>query len=122
MSDIGKVEQEILWRTARVRVLPYPKGQREEVGRFLQALSERAGQRALPADSSNRLNQPAAAVVGQRTLGLPAPLAMATLAIRFRKERLDVDLFRQEKGSTELLFSGGGRRPTLRELEKRTRR
>jgi hypothetical protein len=68
------------------------------------------------------LSQPAAAVVGQRTLGLPAALATTTLAIRFRNERLDVDLFRHESGSTELLFSGGGRRPTLRELEKRTRR
>lgn len=40
MGGMGQVEQDVLWRTARIRVLPYPEGQHGEVLNFLQALEE----------------------------------------------------------------------------------
>ncbi|HEV7517597.1 MAG TPA: SIR2 family protein [Thermoanaerobaculia bacterium] len=38
MSGVGPVESELLWRTARIRVLSYPAGKHEEVLGFLRAL------------------------------------------------------------------------------------
>lgn len=43
MSDVGSVERDILWRTAKVRVLPYKtvKGSHQQVLDFLRALEQK---------------------------------------------------------------------------------
>jgi hypothetical protein len=38
MSGVGPVERELLWRTARIKILSYPAGKHEEVLDFLRAL------------------------------------------------------------------------------------
>jgi len=38
MSGVGKVECEVLWRTARIRVLPYDEGKHDQVLEFLQTM------------------------------------------------------------------------------------
>jgi hypothetical protein len=38
MSGVGKVERDVLWRTARIRVLSYDDGKHEQVLEFLRAL------------------------------------------------------------------------------------
>lgn len=115
MSEVGQVEQDILWRTARIRVLPYGTGQHQEVGRFLHTLCDRVRKRAVKSSVSAPAVAPAMSV--RRTLGLPEPLPTARLAIRTRGERLDFDLYLEQGGATEPIFSGGGRRPALHELE-----
>ncbi|MBL8352756.1 MAG: SIR2 family protein [Burkholderiaceae bacterium] len=40
MSGVGPVERDTLWRTARLRVLPYPEGRHEDVLAFLDALAD----------------------------------------------------------------------------------
>ena len=108
MTEVGKVEQDILWRTARIRVLPYAKGRHEEVGRFVRTIRERVERRLVGAS-------PLSAPRG--TLGMPEPVPAATLAIRGRGERLDFDLYRETGGLRETIFSGGGCRPALQELD-----
>jgi hypothetical protein len=40
MSGIGRVERDLLWRTAKIRVLPYADGKHEEVLESLRALAD----------------------------------------------------------------------------------
>jgi hypothetical protein len=40
MCGLGQVEQDVLWRTARIRVLSYPEGQHGEVLNFLRLLKD----------------------------------------------------------------------------------
>lgn len=40
LAGVGEVEDEILWRTARLRVLSYPAGKHQHVLRFLAALAD----------------------------------------------------------------------------------
>jgi hypothetical protein len=40
MGGLGSVERDVLWRTARIRVLPYPEGQHGEVLNFLRLLKD----------------------------------------------------------------------------------
>ncbi|MDY7227558.1 SIR2 family protein [Hyalangium rubrum] len=40
MTDLGPVERDVLWRTARIRVIPYTSGKHEEVPLFLRALKD----------------------------------------------------------------------------------
>jgi len=41
MEDVGPAESDLLWRTARLRVLPYPRGEHGEVGHCLATLADR---------------------------------------------------------------------------------
>lgn len=47
MSGVSRVERDVLWRTAKIKVLPYPEGEHGEVLAFLQALQEGLDQYAL---------------------------------------------------------------------------
>jgi hypothetical protein len=40
MSGVGSVEQDVLWRTARIRIIPYPEGQHTDVLDFLSTLRD----------------------------------------------------------------------------------
>jgi len=120
MSEIGQVEQDILWRTARIRVLPYAQGRHEEVGRLLHTLRDRVKARvAKPAATPAAPPAVAPPASVRRSLGLPPAIPTARLSIRSRGERLDFDLVRERDGRGELVFSGGGRRPALDELEEK---
>jgi hypothetical protein len=46
MTGVGAVEREVLWRTARIRVLPYDDGKHEQVLEFLQALLAQVNEQA----------------------------------------------------------------------------
>jgi hypothetical protein len=46
MTGVGKVERDVLWRTARIRVLPYEEGKHEEVLEFLQTLLAQVNEQA----------------------------------------------------------------------------
>lgn len=49
MSGVGKVERDVLWRTARIRVLPYDQGQHGQVLEFLQMLEDQLSSTAAAA-------------------------------------------------------------------------
>lgn len=53
MSDIGKVEEEYLWRVCRVRVIRYPDGRHESIRRFFEQLAERFSAEEKCADSGS---------------------------------------------------------------------
>jgi hypothetical protein len=40
MAGLGKVEQDVLWRTAQIRVIPYDEGKHEQVLEFLSSLRD----------------------------------------------------------------------------------
>ena len=46
MTGVGKVERDVLWRTARIRVLPYDEGKHEQVLEFLQTLLTQVNEQA----------------------------------------------------------------------------
>lgn len=43
MTGLGKVERDVLWRTARIRVIPYDEGHHEQVQEFLSSLLKEVG-------------------------------------------------------------------------------
>ena len=43
MTGVGKVERDVLWRTAKIRVLSYDDGKHEQVLEFLQMLLDQVG-------------------------------------------------------------------------------
>jgi hypothetical protein len=81
MNGVGPAECETLWRTARLRVLPYPEGRHEEVGTFLRALADATAEKGRPRTRARR----------RRALPVFAPSA-DTLAIASDGERLHFEL------------------------------
>lgn len=74
MGGMGQVEQDVLWRTARIRVLPYPDGQHGEVLNFLQVLKEAVSPDVKPAPAPQAPVPAPAAFLAQAAGGpLPAP-------------------------------------------------
>jgi len=55
MSGVGRVEREVLWRTARIRVLSYDEGKHEQVLEFLRGLLAQVATPMQPATSSPAL-------------------------------------------------------------------
>lgn len=74
MGGMGQVEQDVLWRTARIRVLPYPEGQHGEVLNFLKVLKEAVSPDVAPAPVPQPMAAPAPAAVPARAAGA-GPLA-----------------------------------------------
>lgn len=74
MGGMGQVEQDVLWRTARIRVLPYPEGQHGEVLNFLQVLKEAVAPDVKPAPAPQAPSVPASAAFlsGAARVGVPA--------------------------------------------------
>ncbi len=74
MGGMGQVEQDVLWRTARIRVLPYPEGHHGEVLNFLQVLKEAVSPDVKPAPAPQApVPAPAAFLAQTLGAGLPAP-------------------------------------------------
>jgi len=61
MEAVGKAAEELLWRTARVRVLAYPKGQHQVVAQFLATLARSAQESAPVGAASVSRRRPRAA-------------------------------------------------------------
>jgi len=80
MPGVGPVESDLMWRTARIRVLSYPAGQHEYVGRVLRTLAARASVDAMGTRQARK---------ARATLGRPAELPTYQLAIRGRGGQFD---------------------------------
>jgi len=101
MTGVGNVEREVLWRTARIRVIPYEEGKHEQVLEFLRILDELLNGAATPAVDASiyALEPPSATVVPTQqftTTGVagringdgPARLPSHLLSLRFEQQRL----------------------------------
>ena len=116
MAGVGDAERDILWRTARIRVFSYEKGQHQHVGDFLDALRVASAEEpTTPAQTrSGRRAQPAAADTERETLGRPRPVETIVLGIDARGERLDLELYAGAPGRSHWL--GSARLPAWPEL------
>jgi CHAT domain-containing protein len=98
MSGVGPAERETLWRTARLRVIPYPEGKHEEVGAFVRALSAASAPKGRTTAARSRKPEPA-----------PAGRLFHVLAIASDGDSLRFALERQlAGGSRETLWIGSG--------------
>ena len=109
LSGVGDAESEILWKTAKLQVLPYPEGQHAEVGRCLAAL-------AAQFDGVTKAQAIQRSVV--TTMGPHAPSApYSTLIINGDGDQLALELVRQRPGhDAERLWVGGAPCPDTRRL------
>lgn len=107
MSGVGSVEREVLWRTARIRVLPYPDGQHQEVKSFLKSLQEEVPEvRAATAP----------AVPAAYEIEVPPTVLSTTIAIQ--SQGLDIQVTVETGQHT---IAGAGRLPDWAELAKMMR-
>jgi hypothetical protein len=101
LGGVGPAERETLWRTARLRVLPYPAGRHEEVGKFLGALVKHVGKRA-------RSSPPPAA--SAKPPAVQASSARSVLTIASDGDRLSFELVSQKPtGLAQLRWCGSAR-------------
>lgn len=115
MEGVGDAEKEILWQTARLRVLSYERGKHEVVGRFLRTLHQRVAEHENAKGGAERRPRP----LLRRLRRLVQP-DYAVLRIGGRGERLELELSRCLPGaSPERLWSGGAAWPKLDELVRR---
>ncbi|HYC76911.1 MAG TPA: SIR2 family protein, partial [Planctomycetota bacterium] len=96
MSGVGAAERELLWRTAKLRVLPYPEERHEEAARFLAAV----------ADATGRPAKTAAATAPRARRAIERPTPTATLEIASDGERLDFDLSILDGGPRRRVWAG----------------
>ncbi|MCK1388895.1 SIR2 family protein [Bradyrhizobium sp. 21] len=111
MTGLGKVEREVLWRTARIRVIPYDEGHHEQVQEFLSSLLAEVGTKEaelasapLPEAASRGRPKPAALGVSPppqklKQPSVPEPAepavpeqAACVLSIRLRGPAIDASL------------------------------
>lgn len=114
MESVGEAEREILWRTAKLRVFSYEKGQHEVVGRFLRALASRAGDP--PASGASPESRPPAAAA-RTILARPSPARCFELAIGGSGHRIAIELREEVPGTLPRpIWSGGSQWPAWPEL------
>jgi hypothetical protein len=102
MEGVGASECELLWRTAKIRVLPYPAGKHAEVGAFLSAL-------ARTTSPTTAASPPAQSAKAPRRLPgfVRTKPAIATLAVASDGARIDFDLtLRDARGAERSLWTG----------------
>lgn len=107
LDGVESAERDILWRTAKLRTLAYPRGQHQEVGRFLQALAAHFA--------------PERAVKGQKLLVTTAAAAIPYCTLRIDRAGggLALDLVRHSvDGKAERLWVGGGALPSWTRVTK----
>src|SRR5262245_45746290 len=105
MSGVGRVERDVLWRTARIRVISYDEGKHEQVLEFLRELQTQvAGTPAVAAAPPPQAAVPAppppapaarSAPKKPKTAKDPVRLASVspvTLTIRIRSQKLEANL------------------------------
>ena len=97
MAGIGKVERDVLWRTARIRVLPYDDGKHEQVLEFLRTLLDQVSAEpavaaaippAVPAATPAQAQVDAAAAPHLFASAIPS----TTLSIRLRRQTLEASV------------------------------
>lgn len=102
LEGVGEAEQEVLWRTARIRVLSYPKGEHSFVERLLSELASRTRVRETAPTKRARREAPRSSV---------APLDVSrsvVLAIHAHGERLALELRdASAQGDRKVRWSGG---------------
>ena len=95
MAGVGKIERELLWRTAGIRVLPYEKGQHTQVLDFLHSLeSQLAPASRLPAHAPPDKPRPLVSI---------PPKAATVLSIASKGQALEISL---EMGGSSIQSSG----------------
>ncbi len=136
MCGVGRVEREVLWRTARIRVLSYDDGKHEQVLDFLRDLLQQVGGEAsatpVQAGAEGRATRSAlrgataiatgaaeATAVLTRVSGAvrAIPTPDATLAIRLRAGGLEVSV-----KVDDTTVEGTGKMPDWAGLASRLRR
>jgi hypothetical protein len=99
MSGVGRVERDVLLRTARIHILSYDDGQHEQMLEFLRELQtqvEGAAAVAAPAPAAEPVLE--ATVGGQRRVSVdlkvlrPPALTEPTLTLRIRSQKLEANL------------------------------
>jgi hypothetical protein len=108
MEAVSEAEKEILWRTAKLRVINYPKGEHKVVGHFLRTI---ATQTVTPsANGSEKRTARGAAPL--RVMPRPRPIHHVDLEISASGERLALH-FEEEAspGVSRSLWSGGSQWP-----------
>jgi SIR2-like protein/CHAT domain-containing protein len=111
LDGVESAELEILWRTAKLRVLPYPRNQHKEVARFLAKL-------AAPFSTAKR-STTAINLSPGRFPGAPASISYYTLRIGSQGEALTFELVRRDpQGNVEQLWVGGNPWPSKTRLMK----
>ena len=109
LEAVGDVERDILWKTAKLVVLPYPKSQHGEVGRCLTAIADLSATDTGegPARAAN------AAVLDINSVRQTC----VTLVIDSDGDRVRFELVRRRPGhDSERLWVGGGLHPDTRAL------
>ncbi|MFN0059598.1 MAG: SIR2 family protein [Planctomycetota bacterium] len=121
MPGIEQAEQEILWRTAKLKVFSYPPGQHEQVGQLLKALADRAAAPAAVAPALvKRGKKSASALTPRAPLGVPEPLTAARLQITADADRLDLRLQTAGGRDTAAIdWTGGAAWPVWPDFMKR---
>jgi SIR2-like protein/CHAT domain-containing protein len=110
LSGVGPEECDILWKTAKLQVLPYPEGQHQEVGRCLAALAD---QFSKAKTSKRRAPRDAATSAAKQS----QPQPHTTLAIDSDGDRVVFELVRSRaSGAVDRVFVGGGVHPDTRAL------
>ncbi len=98
MGGVGPVEADLMWRTARIRVLPYPSGQHEFVGQVIRTLADRSRVDAMGTRRTRSV---------RKTIAMPAELPNFQLAIRGRGGQFDFG-FRIGPSADRLSARGDG--------------
>ena len=108
LEGVGDAECDILWRTAKLQVLPFPDRQYKEVGRCLGVLAEQTG--GAPKGPVRRARDSTA-------LETPIAQRYTTLAIESDGTRLMIELVKHRPGGeTERQWTGGAVHPDMRRL------
>jgi hypothetical protein len=106
MSGVGKVERDVLWRTAKIRVLPYAEGKHEEMLEFLRAVFDQLRGEPASEAKSTKAAPPAPPP--------PVPTTETTvLSIHLRGQSLEVSV--SLRGN---VVQGSGTPPVRTQLTK----
>lgn len=88
MEGVGPAERDILWRTAKLRVISYPRGEHEVVARVL----ERLAQESAPKPAPGSAKAATAATAATPRMARPPALYRAELGVKANGEGLALQL------------------------------
>lgn len=108
MEAVSEAEKEILWRTAKLRVINYPKGEHKVVHHFLRTLAIQTVKQ-----TANGIEKSAARVTEPvRVMPRPSPVHHVELEITASGERLELHLEEEmSPGARQTIWSGGSQWP-----------
>ncbi|HKO60382.1 MAG TPA: SIR2 family protein, partial [Pyrinomonadaceae bacterium] len=105
MEAVSEAEKEILWRTAKLRVINYPKDEHKVVHHFLRMLATQAVKPAAGDERAPRVTEPV------RVMPRPRPVPHVDLEISASGERLALHLEEEASGVRQSIWSGGSQWP-----------